>query len=734
MLRAVWLIMVFASLTSQAQFTYFMDYRIPVEDLDGRNLSLAWAGGLNAAQFNTMDLDGNGSDDLVLFDRMANKVITFISENNRYIPAPQYENFFPAGITNWLLLRDYNCDGKKDIFTGDVLGIKVYKNTTPANGTLTWEPYLFNTGFPGPKSAVLLTEGATTKVNLQLQFDDLPAISDVDGDGDLDILNIQYAGHAVEFHRNLSMENNKPCDSLEFKRVTRSWGDFRECECGEFAFNGQSCPPHSGGRTKHAGGKSLLALDINGDQQQDLLFSEAECTLLYALPNMGTSLNPVINSFFAFPQANPVNFVIFPAAFNEDVDFDGKKDLIVSPNIFSKEFINTDLQHSTWFYKNTGTNANPVFSFVERNFLQSQMIDVGDNAVPAFADLDGDGDFDMFISSNSSQHFTSTVSLYENTGSPSSPAFKLVTTDYLGFSTTRLYNVKIQFADINSDQTPDLVFTATSFDNNNTNIYYLANKSKTKLDFNSAPLKKLDFSLTSSENLYVTDINADGLPDILAGRSEGNLEYWKNTGIAGAPLFVLENESFLGFNTSQMNQNLTCAIADLDGDGKTDFAIGDQSGKLGIISDFQNARATENEPEKNIVFNSTLKMYSEKNLGGRIWPAVVNLFNANKPAIVVGNILGGIHILNHDEGSSLPEEPVVNVYPNPIGKNEMLNIQTDRPGTLQLFSVLGQELSLAVGLNANQVYRYTLPPLAAGLYLLKFTSQKKSRTERFVVK
>lgn len=732
MIRILCFFLLSLPLTLQAQFTYFLDQSIPVQDTNGDNLSLAWAGGLNATQYNTMDLNGDETDDLVLFDRMANKVITLITEENRYIAAHGYEDLFPAGISNWMLLRDYNCDGKKDIFTGDILGIKVYINTTPAGENLQWKQLFFYTGFPGSKSEVLLTQG-TSKVNLQLQYDDLPSISDLDGDGDLDILSIQYSGHTIEFHKNLSMENYGTCDSLEFLRITRTWGDLRECTCGVFAFNGASCPPDSGGRTQHAGGKSLLALDLNGDQQQDLLLSEAECTQLYAFSNEGTSLDPEFNDYSTFAQTSPANFYIFPAAYYEDVDFDGEKDLMVSPSIFAREFLNTNLRQSNWFYKNTGTTANPSFTFAARDFLQKSMIDVGDNAVPAFADYDGDGDLDMFISRNSSQNFSASIDLYENTGTTSSPAFKLSSEDYLGFSGSRLYNLKIQFTDINSDNTLDLVFSATSFDTGGTNLYFIRNKNQTSIDFSGTAVQALPFNLTYAENIFVTDVNQDGLPDILTGRSEGQLEYWKNNGIPGDPLFVLEEENFLEFNSSTLRQNLTCSAADLDADGKTDLIVGEQTGKIGIISDYRNV-TDHSQLLYDVVFNPVLENYSEKNLGGRIWPVAVNLFHSNKPAIVVGNVLGGVHVLRNDEGKSLSEYPVVDMYPNPILKNDLLNIKPDRSGTIQIVSVLGQQLSDPVALQGNQIYQYTLPPLASGLYLLKFTANKKSTTKRLVIR
>lgn len=251
MIRFLWFILLVLPLSLKGQFTYTIDHTIPVQDINNTELSMPWSGGLNAAQYNTMDLDLDGNDDLVLFDRMANKVITFLNVNNKYVPAPEYENFFPAEISSWLLLRDYNCDGKKDIFTGDVLGIKVYKNITVEGGYPAWEQFFFTSGFAGSKSPVLLTKGFNSKINLQLQFDDLPSISDLDGDGDLDILNVRFVGNGtIEFHQNLSMERHGTCDSLDFERVTQSWGNFRECSCGEIALNGLSCAPIAGGRTQ----------------------------------------------------------------------------------------------------------------------------------------------------------------------------------------------------------------------------------------------------------------------------------------------------------------------------------------------------------------------------------------------------------------------------------------------------------------------------------------------------
>lgn len=734
MVRFLRIFLLILPVTLRAQFTYVIDQTIPVKDDQGNPLTLPWAGGLNAAHYNTMDLNGDGREDLVLFDRMADKILTFTTVENKYQYSPEFENFFPEEITNWFLLRDYNCDGKKDIFTGDILGIKVYMNISSSGSPPAWEQFLFHPGGSGSLSKVLLTKGFSGKINLQLQFDDLPSITDADGDGDLDIFNVRFAGEGtIEFHKNFSQERYGTCDSLDFERITQKWGDVTECDCGEFAFHNEECAP-MGGRVKHAGGKSLLLLDVDGNASLDVLFSEASCRNLYLLPNEGSTVTPMLNSFTSFPAASPVDFLIFPAAFYEDVDFDGKKDLISTPNIFAKasDILNADLSRSNWLYKNSGTNSSPDFSYTTSSFLQDQMIDVGDNAVPAFNDFDDDGDLDMFISQNNGVNSLATIRLYENIGTSSNPEFTLINNNIFGFSDQPFYNLKIQFADIDHDSKVDLVFTGTSIFNGLTQLYYISNKANNGLDLSGQPIQPTNFTLFSSENIFLVDVDSDGFQDLLLGKNTGSLEYWKNQGTSSVN-FSREDDSYLNLTSSVLRQNMSGTATDLDADGRTDLILSDQNGQLNIVGNFREATDAAVAATSEIIFNPLLGEYKSKNLGGRIWPTTANLFGTNKPSLVVGNVLGGIYLLRNDEEQSLPNDPVVHIYPNPSARGENVSIKIDRAAALQLYSSLGQELTSPIALPANEFHQFKMPHQASGVYIFRFTTRGKSFSKRIVV-
>jgi hypothetical protein len=297
--------------------------------------------------------------------------------------------------------------------------------------------------------------------------------------------------------------------------------------------------------------------------------------------------------------------------------------------------------------------------------------------------------------------------------------------------------LKIQFVDITGDGNLDLVFTATSFFDGITRLNYIPNKAAAGLSFSTADIQSVDFNpntttdLASTENILVTDVDLDGRLDLLHGRSNGAIYYWKNSGSNAAPSYSLQNSTYLGIGSSVLRQNLAFAVGDLDGDGAAELVIGDQTGELRIVDNFRKANNAD-AAITNIVWNPLSETYRSRNFGGRVWPTIVNLYGTAKPAIVTGNVTGGLTVLQHDNTSELPGEPVISVYPNPVN-DDVFAVTSDRSVFMMIFSSTGQQITQPVLIQANQASQTNVTKLSAGLYILRFIWNEKSFSKKIIV-
>ncbi|MCB0765515.1 MAG: VCBS repeat-containing protein, partial [Flavobacteriales bacterium] len=113
-------LLVVQSVAVQAQWNLYFDGSVPVTR-QGQTLDLAWAGGANFVQVSDIDLNGDGLKDLFLFDRSGNSFITLLNNGASgpmaYRISREYDDVHPfKELHDWVLFRDYNCDGKEDIF------------------------------------------------------------------------------------------------------------------------------------------------------------------------------------------------------------------------------------------------------------------------------------------------------------------------------------------------------------------------------------------------------------------------------------------------------------------------------------------------------------------------------------------------------------------------------------------------------------------------------------------
>ncbi len=708
-----------------------MSQAVPVATPAGQ-LSDPWSGGLNTAQFSTIDLNQDGQEDLFIFDRQQQKIFTWLAVQEegewRYSYAPAYEAFFPQGLSYWALLRDYNCDGLKDIFTSSPLGIQVFKQEPAAEGQLK---------FSLATDALRYNSG---RVNMQMNSADVPSITDIDGDGDLDVLLVEFSqGFFMELYRNTQAEEQQPCGTLNFVQQTDWWGGITECEgCNNFKF-GEHCSENEGesiASPMHSGhdGSSLLLLDMDADGDKELVMGGVQCEDLVLMENEGSSGNAVMKGVDPlFPKDRPANFNIYPAAYYEDLTFDGVPDLLVAPQAYQDVRL-MDFERSNWLYRNQGAVDNPDFSFVQDDFLQGQMLDLSEGAFPAFADMDADGDLDMLIGNNADYRndmYSASLSFYRNTGTPTTPAYELVTDDFLGLHSQQVYNLKPAFADLNGDGATDLILTFKGVKAGSTRIAYLQNLAAVPNQpaaYDLAYLQTL-LSVADGSSPAFADLDDDGDQDLVLGKAASNLEFYRNTGTASAsaPAFTLESESFAGVGFNFSRRYVYPALYDVDGNGRIDLLTTDESGEVRVYRDVTENLAGTYSAETELLENELTQQVQATRLGQGLSITAAPLGGENKLFLVVGTQGGGLYLLEQTAGNTAPpgagDTLALKVYPNPYGRQseEPVSVKATAPVQVELYNMVGKRVYQSKG-RYSRTHTLPVQGLQAGIYILRATS------------
>lgn len=702
---------------------------------------LALTGGFNAPQFSTIKVDNDDLEDLFIFDRTTNQILIFLQKTNsqgqkKWIFAPQYTQLFPK-LRNWVLLRDYDNDGQKDIFTSTPFGVIVYQNTKNETQNLTFEiakDLLFSTGITG------------NPLNLGIDVTDIPAILDLDKDGDMDILNFRPAiGTTVEWHKNMSQEKFSISDSLIFEKETIKWGDFEECICENYIFGANSCRVE---KIEHAG-SSLLILNLDDNSALDLLVGDVACDYITALFNEGTNTEAILRKpKNRFPAQKPIDIPTFAAVFYEDVTFDGTPDLIAAPNLYSNDGNLVDYENSAWLYENKGTIENPNFEFVQENFLQNKMFDIGENARPAFIDVDNDGDLDMILGERghlfSSTVYKARLHFLENIGNNQNPKFQYRNDDYLNFassSTLHFQFLKPIISDFNGDNREDLLFTAFDLNTRKTGIFWIENKGNNsttnQINFSLNDIKEISLTginLGINDEILLTELNNDDKIDLLVLQNRGTIKSFLQQNNNS---FTLDNQNF-------GNQNFTRGSFALyqrneDGQISEDLLLSNPENGLFLIKDFKNQEtdfeliplslSAQNLPTD---FPSSLLNIQNSTLyfGNTVFPVAFG------SQIVIGTVGGGLQwlspvgeIISGIDDDKTNEDLFLKVYPNPA--SDILTIQTKEKGSFVLYNAKGQVLIEKQIQNLEN--EIDISRFASGLYMLVFRTEKRQNYQKVII-
>ena len=707
-LRSLPVVFLAGMYTASAQFVPSTE--IPVTQY-GNVLESPLTGGFTAPQFSDLDINGDGLNDLYVFDRGAWASFIFLRDPAdqvlRY--APEYTAQFPS-LEDWVLLRDYNADGIVDIFTYSLGSTAVFKGILN-DGILQFEL---------EKNELVYTDGPAT-IALYTSRTDIPSVDDIDSDGDLDILSFSVSNATIRLYKNTSVESGYGADSLLFALDAYCWGElFEEASCdGATMFvvckgGDEQYEPFS--KEQLHIGSTIATFDRDGDGDKEAVIGDNTCNNLVYYRNGGDAeYAQMVYRDSEFPS-NTVPFYLsnFPAVFFVDADNDGDKDVLATVN---DQMLGANIQQ-VWWYENLNTNDTFDLVLASDTFLVSEIIDAGLYSKPVFFDYNADGLQDILIGVGSSfgkdgirRHG---LWLYENSGTATAPAFTLISADYAGLNAYPISQLAPAPGDPDNDADIDLLIGLSDG-----TMCFLENTAGPGVSATFAPpvfaWQNMDVGQLASPFFF--DIQDDGLPDLIVGEQNGNLNYFHNTGTVTEPVFTLESEVWGGVDVRETGfiTGYSSPFLYRNENDSLYLLTGAQSGKVHGYNEIEDALMGE------------FYEFTENYLGwypgtyASVWGADIN--GDGELEWLAGNIRGGLQIFVKDNPiqiNNLTDNIPVRAYPNPATGYVHITwgSHVDQEVQIRIFNIAGELIQSCMA-KGNSC---TLPipePWPAGIYVVQ---------------
>ncbi len=256
-----------------------------------------------------------------------------------------------------------------------------------------------------------------------------PSLVDLDADGDLDLLVSGYEEYGPDYHSLFWYENTGSSQSPSFETPVK----------GPFGIPGSA----DGGINR---GSFLDITDLDDDGDFDIIEGNDSSygEHFFYWQNTGTNTTP---SFASHPD-NPNPFGLSPLNYSVvpnfgDLDGDGDTDLLVGDY--------EDGLSRIYYFENSGTKSSPAFtSPVQSPFGISS---IPSRPIPKLVDLDGDDDLDIVVGDRDGN-----LHYFENSGSATSPSFADPVQNSFGLINTITYGNSVPaFGDIDGDGDLDLL-------------------------------------------------------------------------------------------------------------------------------------------------------------------------------------------------------------------------------------------------------------------------------------
>jgi FG-GAP-like repeat len=568
----------------------------PVFDQQGHPYPLPFLGGYDHPRPQLVDIRGTGLPDLFIQEYTGElSLFTRVGAGDSLAWAWQTDRYQELDIGEWYRFADVDGDSLPDLF---------------AESKYSYIRYFHNAGTRGQPRFVVVTDTLKDVTGTPIYADrqNIAQFADLDCNGRMDLMLGRVDGTIARYE----LESLDSAGAPRFRMLTDRFEDIQ--------IIGQRASLH--------GANTLAVADLDGDGDADILWGDFFEPGLLWLRNNGTCRRLDFHGErIPFPEQAPLETSGYNAPAFGQLRGASRLDLVVG--VLGGAFNPVKTSRDNLYEMD---RTGPL-TWTVRTARLLNGIDLGSESVPAFVDLDGDGDSDLVVGTKIEPDDLHQGGLYwfQNTGTASYPALHLRGR----LQVSPAFHYAPAFGDLDGDGKPDMVLgqfhDALAYYHNDG--FGADGPRFTLIDSSAARLPHGSNAVPT-----LVDIDGDGDQDLFVGESSGRVLFFRNEGTAGLPRFVLVTDDFLG---EKLGRRTAPRFADLYGDGLQSLIVGTERGAPAV---FRNVGSRTNPSfVRDSTFQLELPPYSV--------PTFADLRAAGHPDLVSGGAGGGLRYFRLAEPS-----------------------------------------------------------------------------------